>query len=231
MTIKKRNTLNDFFEGIGGAAQIAIHMLFWFLLLKWRDRWGSTVEEMNMLLPGDELVQKPKVGYTHAITILKPKEEVWPWLAQIGQGRGGFYSYQWLENLVGCQIYNTDEILPEYQNLEGIPGFALHPEMAPIPIVSYKKNEHILLHGDSTANLESQNNDQTTDPENFLKTTWLFHIREIAPNTTRLISRWYADFPDKLVFKLGYGAPITGSIAFVMDRKMLKGIKKRVEAI
>ena len=47
---------------------------------------------------------------THAITIRAPVEEVWPWLAQIGQDRGGFYSYEWLENLAGCEMRNADRV-------------------------------------------------------------------------------------------------------------------------
>jgi len=54
-------------------------------------------------LPGDDLVAYPKGDYTHAITIRASAAEIWPWLVQLGQGRGGFYSYEWLENLVGCQ--------------------------------------------------------------------------------------------------------------------------------
>ena len=52
---------------------------------------------------------------------------MWPWLAQIGQDRGGFYSYESLENLAGCHMRNADEIHPEWQ--ERRPGeiVYLHP--------------------------------------------------------------------------------------------------------
>src|SRR5918994_7083921 len=69
----------------------------------WHLRWGATEEGIAKPLPGDELVPNPAIESTRAITVNAPVEEVWPWLAQIGQDRGGFYSYEWLENLAGCR--------------------------------------------------------------------------------------------------------------------------------
>lgn len=224
MPVEKKNSLGDVIEGLEGAALIAFQLIFWPLTLKTRNRWGATDQETNSVLPGDDLVPTPKVGYTHAISIYCSKDQIWPWLVQLGQGRGGFYSYQWLENIAGCQIYNTDEILPEYQNMEDFKGIVLHPSMPQIPIQNYQPEEYLLFHGDSQF-------DQSNEPgkENFMNVTWLFHLKEVAPNHTRLISRWRADFPNTFAAKLGYGAPITGSIAHVMDVKMLKGIKRRAE--
>ena len=68
-------------------------------------------------MPGDELVAHPVLGYTRAITINAPADRVWPWLVQMGQGRGGLYSFDGLENLVGCDIHSTDRILPAAQQL------------------------------------------------------------------------------------------------------------------
>ena len=48
---------------------------------------------------------------TRAITINSPKSHVWPWVAQLGQNRGGFYTYDWLENLVGCDIHTSNVIV------------------------------------------------------------------------------------------------------------------------
>ena len=84
----------------------------------WHRRWGATREEVARALPGDELVAAPVTSATHAITIRAPAGDVWPWLVQLGQNRGGLYSYQWLENLVGCQMRNTDRIIPELQHLQ-----------------------------------------------------------------------------------------------------------------
>ena len=70
---------------------------------------GATAEEIERELPGDELVLNPRWGYTHAVTVQAEPAEVWPWLAQIGQGRGGFYTYELLENLVPSRKHLADE--------------------------------------------------------------------------------------------------------------------------
>jgi hypothetical protein len=79
-------------------------------------RWGTTWDERVALLPGDDLA--PHAGYRvdHAITIHAPASSVWPWIAQLGQDRGGFYSYSWLERLIGDDIHNADRIHPEWQD-------------------------------------------------------------------------------------------------------------------
>lgn len=61
--------------------------------------FGATQEEAGMGLPGDQLVRAASRMATRAISIDAPPEQVWPWLVQLGQGRGGFYSYDSLENL------------------------------------------------------------------------------------------------------------------------------------
>jgi hypothetical protein len=108
---------NDFAEGIAGAFLIAAAILTPFLRL-WRTKWGATDAEIHRSLPGDDLVPHSKWGWTHAITICASAAEVWPWLMQMGQDRGGLYSYEWLENRVGCDIHNADRIIPEFQHLE-----------------------------------------------------------------------------------------------------------------
>ena len=89
--------LKDLAEGIGGALLIVFALLT-PCLRGWRCKWGATDAEVKSKLPGDKLLPHPKWGFTHAVTIKAPVAEVWPWIVQIGQGRGGFYSYEFLEN-------------------------------------------------------------------------------------------------------------------------------------
>ena len=79
--------------------------------------WGATTGEVDETLPGDDVVRDAGLVATRAITIDAPPERVWPWVVQIGQGRGGFYSYDWLENLVGCDIHSADEIVEPWQHV------------------------------------------------------------------------------------------------------------------
>ena len=69
--------------------------------------WARTTTQRSQRLPGDEIVPHVRPE-TRAITIRAPLEDVWPWLAQIGQDRGGFYSFDLLENSVGCQMPTVD---------------------------------------------------------------------------------------------------------------------------
>lgn len=96
----------------GGVGAVLLTLLLGYALIRpLHLRWGATAEEAARPMPGD----LARVGWTRAITINAPPEAIWPWLAQWGQGRGGWYSYDWLENLLGFDIHTADRILPEYQ--------------------------------------------------------------------------------------------------------------------
>jgi hypothetical protein len=77
--------------------------------------WGATPSELTQEWPGDELVPRPRFTWTIAVAVRRPAEQVWPWVTQLGQGRGGLYSYDWLENAVGADVHSIDEIRPELQ--------------------------------------------------------------------------------------------------------------------
>jgi hypothetical protein len=78
--------------------------------------WGTTVEEWQMALPGDRTPRTPQFEILHAVTIEAPPSAVWPWLAQLGQDRAGFYSYDWLERAFGANVHNVSAIRPEWQS-------------------------------------------------------------------------------------------------------------------
>lgn len=82
-----------------------------------RRHAGATDQEVDDTMPGDELVAYPDVRAARGITVDAPPDEVWPWIAQIGQGRGGLYSYDGLENLLGMDIHSPDRVLPEHQDV------------------------------------------------------------------------------------------------------------------
>jgi hypothetical protein len=83
----------------------------------WVSRWGATVEEASTPLPGDDLVPEPAYVTTRAMMVRAPTRGVWPRLVQLGQGRGGFYTYDRLEQMVGAGIRSVDRIVPELQQL------------------------------------------------------------------------------------------------------------------
>jgi hypothetical protein len=109
--------------------------------------WGTVGDESRREFPGDDIVDPPAWQYTHAISIAAEPEHVWPWLVQIGQGRGGFYSYVALENLFGCRIDDVDEIVPEFQHLQVGDSIRLHPKAPPMPVQFVEAGRALVLGG------------------------------------------------------------------------------------
>jgi hypothetical protein len=95
---------------------VAAGAAYLFAVRPWHLRWGATDEELAADLLGDALCPNATGQVTHAITIGAPPQDVWPWILQIGKDRGGFYSYSFLENMVGCDMRNNAHIVPERQN-------------------------------------------------------------------------------------------------------------------
>src|SRR6266568_4600115 len=91
--------------------------------------WGATDQAVGDPLAGDDLISNADMVATRAIAIRASADRVWPWIAQLGQGRGGFYSYDWLENLVGCDIHSSDRILREWQDIEVGDEIKLAPQV------------------------------------------------------------------------------------------------------
>jgi hypothetical protein len=186
----------------------------------WHLKWGASEEETARALPSDDMVSQPKMHATHAITIHAPAKEVWAWLVQIGQGRGGFYSYTWIENLMGSGIHNAERILPEYQNLKVGDVVPFTKNGLGMPVAQVDPYKTLVLHGDTRHGDELE--------MGYMNFSWAFHLEEVDANTTRLIERmrgdWQPSLPlmaDKyLLYELG---------TFIMEQKMLRGIKERAE--
>jgi hypothetical protein len=168
--------------------------------------WGATEAEAVARLPGDELLEDAAGVATRAIAIDAPASAVWPWVAQMGPyPRGGAYTYDWIENLLGLNMHSADEVLPEYQ----------HPQV-----------------GDELGYGANRMRFERVEPEQVLalRTTdgnwvWSFVLAE-TDGRTRLISRNRFRLP-RLRDKLGMIPMEPGSL--VMERKMLRGIKERAE--
>jgi hypothetical protein len=188
----------------------------------WLLRWGTTSDEASQPLPGDELVPQPILETTRAITIRASAAEIWPWLVQMGQGRGGFYSYDWLENLLRLDIHNADTIEPEIQHLKSgdlVPfwrGGGVH-------VISLEPQRALVLAGRfDGAGLEEFRGGGAGG-------SWVFILKAINACTTRLIVRTrVASFPPVELSVL-FVRFLLEPAHFIMERKMLVGIKERVE--
>jgi hypothetical protein len=192
--------------GLVGAATVGL-----LYRLRLRERiltWGATPEEALARLPGDELLEEADGVATRAITIDAPASAVWPWLAQMGPSpRGGAYTYDWIENLLGLDMHSVDRVLPEFQQPEVGEGFGYGPNKMSFAIV---EPEHVLATRSADGNW-----------------VWAFVLREQG-GRTRLISRNRFRLP-RLKDKVGMIPLEPGSL--VMERKMLRGIKQRAEKL
>lgn len=184
-------------------------------LRRWQLRWGATGAEIIEVLSGDELVPDPDLTATRAITIHAGVDDVWPWVVQLGQGRGGFYSYDSLENLVGCDIHSALQTNPDWQHLDVGDAVRLAPELA-LRVAVAKPPRTLVLQGGVLPGT-------TVAPYDF---TWTFDVSPVSASTTRLVvreryayTRWWA----RLMVE-----PLT-VVSFLMSHRMLRGIRDRAE--
>ncbi len=182
--------------------------------------WGSTVYEQASTLPGDELVPSPATVTTLATTVDAAPEEVWRWLVQIGQDRGGMYSYDRLENLFGLRIHSTDRISEEWQHLA--PGDQVRlvrkgwlglKEGLALPVARVEPGRAIVL--------------REQPPAQPWDAIWSFHVIPLRPGRCRLISRARSARPRGAARLAAWTmSPVTT----VMTRRMLLGVKRRAES-
>ncbi len=188
------------------------------LLRPWLRTWGATADEVNRQLPGDDTVPETTDETTRAVTVDASSDEVWSWIVQLGQGRGGFYSYSWLENLAGADIHNIDRIVPELQELNEGDSIQMVREdywlQSPITSMTVKQidpGQTLVLQGHDGG-------------------TWTFHLDPVDEQTTRFIVRGRK--PNNRTM-IGYIARyLTYELPhFIMERGMILGIKTRAERV
>jgi hypothetical protein len=200
-----------------------------------RAIWGAGAEGAARRYPGDELVPEPRWGWTHAIQVEAPAADVWPWVTQIGADRGGFYSYEWLENIIGCQVRNAAEIHPEWAAREG-GELRLHPKAPPLRIVSVQPGRALVacmppVHtlSDAGQGKSPQSAGSARSKDRWMTASWLFLVEPHGPAWCRVISRYRCGTSDDLSSRLQFGPAIVEPVSFAMDRRMLIGIKQRAE--
>lgn len=170
--------------------------------------WGATHAEAAGALPGDDLLPAADGISTRAIDIAAPPADVWPWIAQMGPApRGGAYTYDWIENLLGLHMHSVDHVLPEFQ----------HPQVG----------DTIEL-GSSRMRLELVEPRQAlawrSEDGNWV---WTF-VLEDRGGRTRLISRNRFRLPS-LPARIAMLPMEPGSL--VMERRMLHEIKRLSERL
>lgn len=205
-----------------GAAAIASTAAAAVARHKFRN-WGATSDERARKFPGDDLIDDAASVSTRAITVHASPAEVWQWLVQIGQDRGGWYSYQGLENLFGLDIHNTDEIRTEWQRLD--PGDQVW--VAPPGAIGMKDGYafRVAVADPGQALVLRQ-----APPEHPWDATWAFILTPDGWGRTRLLVRSRSARVNGAAGRLAtLGGELLDPITLVMTRKMLLGIKARAE--
>lgn len=179
----------------------------------WHQRWGATTDEIAAAMAGDELVPAPNWKVTRAVTIDAPPAAVWPWLVQMGYGRGGLYTYDWLDVRLGVlDGPSASSVLPQFQNLAvgdtipigndpGWPVAALDRERTPVLDIRRPR----------------------------LHITWSFLLTSLAGGRTRLVLRYRGLVQPRLAKVPLYALIDAGE--FLMTRRMLLGIRTRAERL
>ncbi|MGV0596701.1 hypothetical protein [Mycolicibacterium vulneris] len=194
----------------------AIGIMAWYRgrVRPWMFTWGASSDEVTAVFPGDELVRAGTPRTTRALTIDAPTRAVWPWLAQIGEDRGGFYSHALLERAVGAQIHNADRIHPEWQDLHVGDSVWLarrYGDDARQVVVLVEPKSHLVLMSPADSDRVRRGGAASG--------AWAFYLRR-SDGRTRLIARGSG----RLV-----GTPWFDIPHFVMERRMMYGIKRRAE--
>ncbi len=185
---------------------------------RWRRSWGARPEELAAAWPGDDLIAEPTWGYAHAISVDAPAEAVWPWVAQLGQERGGFASFERLENLFGCRITNADRIVAEWQHPTVGQVVHIHPRAPELHVAVVEPGRSLVLRGAAD-----------DDPAPTTDNLWGFHVVADGPGRSRLVERGSTVHGSSLAERLFFGTALIEPVGFVMGREMLRGIAERAE--
>ena len=203
---------------------LAGFVLFVAAVRRWLRGWGASRRERTRALPGDDLVPA-RSQTTHGITLHAPSNEVWPWLVQMGYGRGGWYSYDWLERRVGAGDFaeggSARRVIPELQTLAAGDTVALSQAGGPTVALIDPPNAlvlhfwmNVLTGGPASAGDRA-----------VLHWTWAFVLVPVDGASCRLLVRTRAEYRPWL---LGAFSFVLDAVQFVMERKMLRTIERRV---
>ncbi len=186
------------------------------LLRTWSLQWGTTESELDAELPGDDLLPIADHQSTRAISIRAAADQVWPWLVQLGKGRGGFYSYDFLENLAGLDIRSADRIEPHLQTL-AVGDLVALAEGFELEVAMLEPGRTLVLRSPlgSTG---------TAGPP--FRFTWSFTLLPGAVGT-RLVVRERYQYLAKTAALVVEPASL---VSFLMSQQMLRGIRERAES-
>ena len=189
------------------------------VLRPWHMRWGATEAEVAGSMPGDDIVPRAQFNATRSVTIDATPARVWPWIAQLGYRRGGFYTYDQVDN--GGEP-SADRIIDKYQDLKVDDEIPMWHESHGLSIAykvdSLKMPEWMLW-------VHRPHEDE--DPDS----TWSWRLNELPTGRTRLVTRMKQDYRWQAPRLALFNLVLMEFGDFAMERRMLNGIKVRAEGL
>jgi hypothetical protein len=212
-------------QGTGTKIAVALDALTavpWFvvspLVRPWHLRWGATADEVHGAMPGDEIVPRAQFNATRSITIDVPPERVWPWIVQLGYGRAGFYTYDLIDN-AGQQ--SAERVLPEYQQLAVGDSMPMFKELRGLAIA------YIVTAFEPARWMVWTHRPRPTERPD---STWTWRLTPLPGGGTRLVTRMKQDYRWETRGLAFFNFILMEMGDFAMERRMLKGIKRRAES-
>ena len=188
------------------------------LVRPWHLRWGATADEVRGAMPGDDVVPRAQFNSTRAVTIDAPPERVWPWIVQLGYRRAGFYTYDLIDN---ASQRSAERILDEYQHPAAgdlMPMFKeLHGLAIAYRVSSFETDKWMVWVHRPQA---------TQSPDS----TWTWRLTSLPGGGTRLVTRMKQDYRWETPSLAFFNFILMEMGDFAMERRMLKGIKRRAES-
>jgi hypothetical protein len=185
----------------------------------WHMRWGATDAEVAGPMPGDEVVPRAQFNATRSITIDAPPEQVWPWIVQLGYGRGGFYTYDQVDN---AGKPSADRIIDEFQDLKVGDLIPMWHESHGLAI-AYRVDSFAVRKWMLWVHRPHEN-----EPPD---STWSWRLDELPAGATRLVTRMKQDYRWQTPRLTLFNLVLMEFGDFAMERRMLKGIKVRAERL
>jgi len=221
---------SDAFERFRSVLYPVSKTLFLLALLNpvartWYMDWGATHTERYRLYPGDQLSPNVLSVATRAVTIDAPKDQVWPWIVQIGEDRAGFYSYTWLENLFLADMHNAERINPQWQTRQvgdtvWLTSKSRYHGTARTIVAIYEPGHVMVLVSPPDYETLSQRGPP-------INGCWTFILETEGLHSSRLIMRSRGRSTG--IFKRAFDYFIFDPAHFIMERGMMLGIKRRAE--
>lgn len=193
-----------------------------FIVRPWHLSWGATAAEQRMMLGGDAFMSNVHYQSTRAISIDAPAREVFPWLVQMGQNKGGLYSYEMLENFAGCNMTNADRIHPEWQTTKKGDAFFMDARIPPLTVAIVDAPRAFVIYAGPDRSLH-RHASKAAMPGN-VAVSWSFNVMPFGDERSRLIIRWRSTWERSFFNDMVNGWMIE-PIHFIMERGMLKGLR------